>query len=146
MTKHDRDKVMLTEHVLEVRHVASGTFLDIRGFIADYIRNANFLNHWKIDTNVVNFRDTNDEIKNEGAFVGYKSAGYVVLNPQTRNFFVDRASAFWKLLIKNQHYIVPEPIRFGSRTKIFVPADKSFDEINKNNVRRAIQREDPYAR
>ena len=131
MAKRDREKMMLAEHVLEVRHEASGTFLDVRGFIADYIRKDGFLPHWKIDSNVVNFRDHKDGIKLEGAFVGYKSAGYVVLNPATRNFFLERATAFWKLLLKNKHYEIPEPARFGARTKIFVPSTKSFDAINK---------------
>jgi len=47
MTKTDRDKIMLAEHVLEVRHEASGTFLDVRGYVADYIRREKFLPHWK---------------------------------------------------------------------------------------------------
>lgn len=131
MPKPDTDKIMVAEHVLEVRHAASSTFLDIRGYIADYIRNNDFFPHWKIDTNVVNFSDGSDAIKSEGAFVGYKSAGYVVLNPQTRNFFTDRASSFWKLLIKNNHYKIPKPTRFGARTKLFVPSRQSFEEINK---------------
>jgi hypothetical protein len=130
MAKAERDKIMLPEHVLEVRYAASGTFLDVRGYIADYIRQEGFFPHWKIDTNVVNFRDESDVIKAEGAFVGYKSAGYVALNPQTRNYFSDRASSFWKLLLKNNHYKIPKPTRFGARTKLFIPSPESFDEIN----------------
>lgn len=131
MSKDKTDKIMAAEHVLEVRYAASGTFLDVRGYVADYFRNEKFFPHWKIDTNVVNFRDESEAIKSEGAFVGYKSAGYVVLNPQTRNFFVDRATSFWKLLLKNGHYKIPEPTRFGARTKLFVPSHRSFEEINK---------------
>jgi len=131
MPKSKDEKEMVVEHILEVRHRASGTFLDVRGYVADYIRNQKFLPHWKIDANVVNFRDESDNLKSEGAFVGYKSAGYVVLNPKTRNFFCDRASAFWRLLQKNEHYKLPSPSRFGARTKLFLPSRKSFEEINK---------------
>jgi len=131
MPKNKDEKEMVVEHVLEVRHVASGTFLDVRGYVADYIRNHKFLPHWKIDANVVNFRDEADALKNEGAFVGYKSAGYVVIDPKTRNFFCDRASAFWNLIQKNDHYKLPSPSRFGIRTKLFIPSRKSFDDINK---------------
>lgn len=131
MSKDRTEKTMLTEHILEVRYVASGTFLDVRGYIADYIRQDGFFPHWKINANVVNFRDESDAIKTEGAFVGYKSAGYVTLNPPTRNYFTDRASSFWNLLQKNNHYKIPEPTRFGTRTKIFIPFSQSFDEINK---------------
>ena len=132
MAKHDREKNMLTEHVLEVRHEASGTFLDVRGYVADFIRREKFLPHWKIDANVVTFRDQSDKIATQGAFVGYKSAGYVVLNPQTRNFFTDRATAFWKLLVRNGHYNLPQPARFGMRTKVFVPSSRPFEDINKS--------------
>lgn len=124
--------IMLTEHVLEVRYVASGTFLDLRGYIADYLRQEDVFPHWKIEPNVVNFRDESDNIKSEGAFVGYRSAGYVSLNPQTRNYFTDRASSFWKVLSKNKQFTIPELVRFGARTKVFVPSSNSFEQINKS--------------
>lgn len=131
MPKDKTEKIMLSEHVLEVRYKASGTFLDVRGYIADYIHQNGVFPHWNIDTNVVNFRDESNVIKTEGAFVGYKSAGYVTLNPQTRNYFTDRASSFWNMFIKNDHYKIPNPLRFGARTKLFVPSTQSFDKINK---------------
>lgn len=40
-------KMILSEHVPEVRHVASGSFLDVRGFVADYIREKGIFSHWK---------------------------------------------------------------------------------------------------
>ena len=131
MPKPKTEKIMIAEHVLEVRYAASGTFLDVRGYIADYVRQKGLFPHWKIDSNVVNFRDDPGAIKSEGAFVGYKSAGYVAFNPKTRNYFTDRASSFWKSLLKNEHYKIPEPTRFGARTKVFVPTPQSFEEINK---------------
>jgi len=131
MKTKERDKEMLAEHVLEVRHEASGTFLDVRGYVADFIQKQHsFLPHWNIDANVINFRDDPQKIIKDGAFIGYKSAGYVVFNPETRNYFVDKASAFWKFLIKNEHYTLPAPLRFGARTKFYIPSGKTFDEIN----------------
>jgi hypothetical protein len=123
MPKPDKNEIMIAQHIFEVRYAASGTFLDVRGNIADYIRAEGFFPHWKIDANVINFRDEAGTIKSDGAFVGYKSAGYVGLNPQTRNYFSDRASSFWKLLIKNSHYKIPQPVRFGARTTLFVPSE-----------------------
>ncbi len=131
MVKSKTDKIMLAEHVLEVRHAPAGTFLDVRGYIADYVRHNGLFPHWKIDSNVVNFRDDSKTVKSEGAFIGYKSLGYVSLNPQTRNYFVDRATSFWKSLLKNERYEIPEPTRFGARTKIFMPLPHTFGEINK---------------
>jgi hypothetical protein len=126
------DKVMIAEHIFEVRHEASGAFLDVRGDVADYIRQEeHFFPHWSIDDNVVNFRDDPQKIVKEGGFVGFKSAGYVAFNPETRNYFMDRASAFWKILLKNPHFPLPTPTRFGTRTKIFIPCPKAFNDINK---------------
>ena len=130
MAKPKEEKIIITEHVLEVRHAASGTFLDVRGYIADYIKQEGPFPHWKIGSNVVNFRDESKALKLDGAFVGYKSAGYIVLNPKTRNYFTDRASSFWKVLLKNNHYTVPQPTRFGARTKLFFPSVESFETIN----------------
>ena len=115
---------MLAEHVFEARHAPSGSFLDVRGYVADYIKSEGVLPHWKIDTNVVNFRDEPDSVKRDAAFTGFKSAGYVVYNPETRNYFSDKAGSFWKTLIKNNHYKVPEITRFGARTKAFMPVGR----------------------
>lgn len=124
------DALILSEHVLEVRHAASGSFLDVRGYVADYIRERGVFPHWKIDSNVVNFRDKSDNVERDGAFAGYKSAGYVAFNPETKNYFQDKANKYWNVLIKNQHYKLPELKRFGARTKSFFPSPKSFEEIN----------------
>ncbi len=131
MPQRDKEKIMLAEHILEVRHEALGAFLDARGRIGDYIRQKRFFPHWKIDTQVVNFFDESGKVKTQGAFVGYRSAGYTVLNPPSRNFFKDRASAFWRLLLKNDIYKLPQPTRFGTRTLLFIPSSLSFDDINK---------------
>lgn len=126
----DFSNMMLVEHILEVRHYASGKFLDVRGYVADYIRSTELFPHWQIDENTINFRDDPKQIIRDGAFASYKAAGYVVYNPQTKNYFVDKASSYWKKLTKNQHYNLPDPTRFGARTKVFIPVNKPFDEIH----------------
>jgi hypothetical protein len=130
-TKHE-DKLMVAEQILEVRYTPSGSFLDVRGYVADYIRENGFLPHWKIDINVVSFRDKPEKAEKEGAFAGYRNAGYFVYDPQTRNFFVDRSGSFWRTLMKNEHYKIPDIERFGARTKVFLPSEKSFEDINKH--------------
>ena len=132
MPKKQDEKLMLAEQVLEVRYTPSGSFLDVRGYIADYVRESGFLPHWNIEPNVVSFRDKPDKVQKEGAFAGYRNAGYLVYDPQTRNFFIDRASSFWRILQKNQHYKLPPLERFGTRTKVFLPSDKSFEDINRS--------------
>ena len=132
MTKKKDENLMLAEQVLEVRYTPSGSFLDARGYVADYIRESGFLPHWSIQPNVVSFRDKPDKVQKEGAFAGYRNAGYLVYDPETRNFFLDRASSFWRILQKNQHYKLPPLERFGARTKVFLPSDKSFEDINRS--------------
>jgi hypothetical protein len=132
MPKSPTPEVILAEHILEVRHAASGTFLDVRGYVADFVRTAGHFSHWKIGTDVVNFSDTESGVKKDGAFAGYKNAGYMVYNPDTHNYFVDKASAFWKTLQKNQHYQIPALTRFGARTKVFLPSPRSFEDISQD--------------
>ncbi|MCA9423329.1 MAG: hypothetical protein KC592_20085 [Nitrospira sp.] len=130
MVRNPDEKIMLAEHYFEIRHAASGSFLDVRGYVADYIRDNKFLPHWRIERNVVHFHDNPETTNKEGAFAGYKSIGYVTFNPETRNFFVDRAGAFWRLLQKNKHYNLPSLERFGARTKVFLPTNEDFEIIN----------------
>jgi len=127
-----KDRVIITEHVLEVRHQATGRFLDVRGFVADHIKNADLFPHWEIDTNVVKFRDDEKKAKKDGAFAGYRSAGYYVYDPGTRNYFEDKAGKFWRTLSNNQHYPLPPLTRFGCRVKAFLNSDKSFEDINQS--------------
>lgn len=126
----DEKQVFVTEHILEIRHAASGRFLDVRGLVADYIKAAEIFPHWKIESNMVNFSDSDGTPKTIGGFAGYKSAGVYVYNPDTKNFFEDKAIKFWKTLDKSQHYNIPEINRFGCRTKAFINITKSFEGIN----------------
>ncbi len=126
----DEEKVIVSEHVLEIRHQATGRFLDVRGYVADHIKGADLFPHWQIDSNVVNFRDAPQSPEKIGAFAGFKSAGIFVYDPDTRNYFEDKAGKFWKTLTKNQFYLVPDITRFGCRTKVFLNSNKSFEEIN----------------
>ncbi|TRY30332.1 hypothetical protein [Aliiglaciecola sp. M165] len=126
----NQEKVIVSEHVLELRHHATGRFLDVRGYVADHIKGAELFPHWQIDSNVVNFRDAPQKPEKVGAFAGFKSAGLFVYDPDTRNFFEDKAGKFWKTLSKNQFYTVPGITRFGCRTKVFLNSEKKFEEIN----------------
>jgi len=126
----EKDKVIVSEHVLEVRHQASGRFLDVRGYVADHIKGADLFPHWEIDTNVVNFRDAPRKPDKVGAFAGFKSAGVFVYDPDTRNYFEDKSGKFWKELNKNQFYTLPELTRFGCRTKAFLNSNMPFEDIN----------------
>jgi len=129
MAKHE--KVMVTDHIVEIRHGAIGEFLDLRGSVADYVRGNHFLPHWQIEPNHVSFRDTEGKSEKEGAFAGYKSFGYFTYNPPTKDFFQDRALVFIRLLLKNQSYSISGLTRFGCRSKVFVPTDGDFESINK---------------
>jgi hypothetical protein len=126
----NKERMIVTEHVLEIRHQASGRFLDIRGYVADHFRSNELFPHWQIDSNVVQFRDDPKTPKKIGAFAGYKSAGLYTFDPETRNYFEDKAGQFWKTLSKNQFYTIPEIERFGCRTKAFLNCSEDFENIN----------------
>jgi hypothetical protein len=128
--KTSKDKILIAQHVLELRHEPVGAFLDVRGFVADYIKNNKYFPHWKIDPNIINFTDQPNKLEQDGAFVGYKSMGYIVYNPGTRNYFVDKASSFWKGLNNNTYYKITKILRFGCRTQAFIPSPKNYDQLN----------------
>lgn len=131
MSKKKIESHMLTEHILEIRYVASGSFLDARGYIADYIRGSGLFPHWNIDANVVNFFDAESgKVEKIGAFAGYKNAGCTIKNPDTKNFFQDKAISYWETLIANKVFKLPDLTRFGARTTTFITSTKSFEEIN----------------
>jgi len=125
-----KESMIVTEHVLEIRHQASGRFLDVRGYVADHFRTNELFPHWQIDSNIVQFRDEPKTPKKIGAFAGYKSAGLYTFDPPTRNYFEDKVGQFWKILSKNQFYTIPEIQRFGCRTKAFLNCSDSFESIN----------------
>lgn len=132
MPVKEREKILIVEHIFELRHDASGSFIDMKGYIADYVRDNEMFLHWRIDPNLVSFFDANDHIEKEGAFIGYKSISYVVYNPDTRNYFPDRTRSFLKKFFQNNRYTIPKKLsRFGMRTKIFFPSEKTFEEINR---------------
>ncbi|MFC2070477.1 hypothetical protein ACFLTB_04830 [Chloroflexota bacterium] len=128
--KMDREKVILARHTLEIRYEATGTFLDVRGYVADYIKEKGLFPHWKIEPNTVSFRDDRDKVIKDGAFAGYKNAGYFVINPDTRNYFVNKATSYWKTLVDNKHYAIPKLTRFGCRTLAFIPTEMNFIDLN----------------
>jgi hypothetical protein len=137
MAKKNISENMVSEQIMEVRHVPSGSFLDSKGYVADYIRNNKIFEHWQIDNNAIHFRDSPQQIKSDGGFAGFKSAGYIVYNPTTKNYFTDKAKKYWKTLEKNEHYIIPQIIRFGHRTKVFIPIEQGFEYID-NKIKEKV--------
>lgn len=131
MPKNNNERTYITEHILELRHEATGNFLDCRGFIADYIKKNGLFPHWSIIENSVSFFDTEKGINDVGAVVSYNRVCFLSYDPSTENYFEQKALQFWKTLQNNKHYIIPTIERFGARTKCYVPSKLSFIEISK---------------
>jgi hypothetical protein len=129
MPKRRLEEVIVAEHILEVRTEASGSFLDVRGYVADYVRNEGLFPHWRIEENMIRFFDQEQRIEKLGAFIGYRSIGFLAYNPDTRNYFPEKAASFWRHVVKNTHYQIPPLRRFGSRTKAFLSSEEAFAEI-----------------
>ena len=99
------------------------------GHVADYFYDKDVFKHWNIQTNRVDFRDDASEMKKFGAFIGFRNAGYLTFNPDTKNLFVDKSISFWKHALDNPHFKIPEITRFGYRAKVFVKSDREFDDV-----------------
>lgn len=119
----------VAEEVTEIRYKPSGSFLNLTGQIADFIEAEGIFPHWEIDHNSVSFRDNEKSPKQLSAFISFRNAGYVCFDAPTQNFFVDKATAFWKTLERNKLFRIPEIQRVGVRNRCFVKSEKSFEEI-----------------
>jgi hypothetical protein len=86
---------VINEHILEIRYKANPKILDFRGTWAEGISNHMDLKHWRIVENRVDVFNDNSSLH---AFVGFKSAGFVAQDTDTKNFFSDKAVKFFRYL------------------------------------------------
>lgn len=123
---------LITENILELQHEATGIFLDIKGRLADNVRQSGMFSDWQIDSNLIKFYNGNPTVvtKNMDAIVGYNLVRFNTYNPSTENYFEDNALKYIKLLQQKDMYQIPTIKRFGARTKCFVPSKLEFTEIN----------------
>jgi hypothetical protein len=124
------EHVFVSEEVLEVRYKPRGSFLSSIGDIADYVVDQGLFRHWKIEnSNKINFHNETEKQEKFLAFMSYRNAGCVAFDPDTRNFFKDKATQYWKTISQNKFFPIPDPLRIGVRTKCFIKMDISFEEI-----------------
>ena len=107
MSKVEKTPELITEHIFEIQHEASGKFLDLKGAIADYIKESGVFKDWQIDPNGIKFFNANVSIiKEKESIVGYNLIQFSTKNPPTKNFFEDNVEKFIKTLIKNKIYTI----------------------------------------
>ena len=108
-----------------------GSFLDIRGAVADFVREHGLFRHWQIGANRVDFWNAEDREEDpEKAFGSFHNCGYQIHNPSTENYFSDRAGKFLSILadLKDFHYLVV--IRLGVRSRFYLSAENlTFEEL-----------------
>ena len=86
---------MSSDHHLEIRYEPMGSFLNIRGAVADFVKSQGLFQHWLISANRVDFWSVEDRDDDpETAFVSFRNCGYKVHRPATNNFFSERATKF----------------------------------------------------
>ena len=133
MTKKETGKY-ITEHFFELRHDASGRFLDLRGKIADHIKKNNICQHWSIQENTISFFDEENIANKLKAIVSFNKITVISRDPPTHNYFQDQSLAFWKAINEIKEYDIPEINRFGARTKCYIPANKFEFKDMYNNI------------
>lgn len=125
------DEIYITEHTLELRHAAVGKFLDVRGKVADYIKDKKFFTHWAIQENTISFYDDGSALNKPKATISFNAIAFITTNPPTKNFFQEKAISFWNAVSSNEDYIIPSISRFGARTKCYIPVkDLTFSKIH----------------
>ncbi len=125
-----KDIKVLSEHIFELRYKVLAQILDIRGILAENMRELMNFVHWRITENRIELRDS-DEQNKESGFISYKNCGYVILRPDTRNFFQDKAIKFLKNLLSIDGFILNPITRIGVRSTFIIPYEGSFDSLCK---------------
>lgn len=117
----------LSEHILEVRFKPNPRILDQRGTWAELVSKELSLSEWLI---LENRFDVHDKPKKETAFVGFRNCGYVCFDAPTINYFSDKATKFFKLLLAFEDFGDPLFIeRIGVRSKFITSHRKGFDDL-----------------
>lgn len=117
----------INEQILEVRYKANPKILDFRGTWAEGISGHMDLEHWRIVDNRVDVYNDGSSLH---AFVGFKSAGFVAKNTETKNFFSDKAVKFFKYLFSLDGFGKDiYTTRIGVRSRFAKGCDDSFNDL-----------------
>jgi len=121
---------LIVEHVFEIRHEASGKFLDVKGCLADSVKKADIFNDWAIESSLIRFYNANNNsITGIEAFVSHNTIRFFSYMPETNNYFKDKLLKFIKTLEPEKSYSIPVINRLGIRTRCFIPLNAEFKNI-----------------
>ena len=120
---------LISEHIFEARHEASGAFLDIKGKLADEIKKSNLFPDWQIDTNTIKYFDSKATKKDTEAYASFNAIRFISYDPSTRNYFNDKTKKFIKTFKDMKLYILPNLTRVGIRTKCYARCELEFSSV-----------------
>lgn len=124
------ESMIISDHILELRYEPMGSFLGIRGEVADTVKRDGQFKHWSITSNRVDFwNEDNREDDPETGFVSFRNCGSQLHNPQTRNYFPDRAGKFLRTLDEKAQIKISGITRLGVRAEWFCGSTQTFDQI-----------------
>ena len=120
---------MISTHFLEIRYEPLAIFLNIRGGIADFVKDQRQFPHWEIGSNRVDFWKQGDRAHK--GFVSFRNCGYEIQDPPTEHFFRDHAAKFISTLEKFPGLPFYPPIkRIGVRARFYHPVENiNFEEL-----------------
>jgi len=120
-----------SEHYMEIRYEAMGSFLNIRGAVADFVKEKEIFRHWRIGENRVDFWNMEDPDEDpEKGYVSFRNCGYQMHNPSTENHFLDRAAKFISALGDMESFNFPRISRLGVRSRFYHSVENmSFGEF-----------------
>ena len=117
----------LNEHTFEIKFKPNPTILDFRGYLAQSLSSHINLTEWKISENKI---DVYDKEINDRLFVGYKNAGYVLMNATSESHFYNKVNEFYKFLSTLKSFgTKPFVYRIGLRIKFLKQCDCSFERL-----------------
>jgi len=118
-------ETLTSSHYLEIRYAPMGSFLNVRGEVADFLAGQKKFRHWEITANRVDFWNAEDRRRDpETAFVSFRNCGYLIHNPSTEDYFADHSSKFLSILEKFEGFSYPPILRLGVRSRFYLPVSR----------------------
>lgn len=115
------------EHILDVRYKPNPKIIDHRGRWAEEIAEHMGFPHWRIIENRIDVFLDNEV---EHAFVGFRNAGFVVIDTPTQTFFADKATKLFRFLFDLPDFGKSLHIeRLGVRSKFCTSFNGSFEQL-----------------
>jgi hypothetical protein len=129
--------VWANEHIFEIRFAPNPRILDHRGKWAELLSTHMTLSEWQIDTNRLDVFSTDQKTR---VFVGFRSAGMVLMDNPSRDHFQSQSDKFIRWLFRQTEFGSRLSVeRIGVRLRFGARFNGTFEELRERITTRYLQ-------